>query len=57
MLGLTKVYSAYSILKGFTGTDDVKVDWFKMMEYYEDPDFPWFDDWPNREYWSKVVAG
>ena len=56
MLELKKVYGAYSILKDFAGTDDVKVDWYTMMDYYEDPDFPWFDEWPNQEYWSKLVA-
>jgi hypothetical protein len=58
MLELAKVYSAYSILKGFRGTDDVKVDWFKMIHYYEDPyDYPPFDEWLNDQYWSELVAG
>jgi hypothetical protein len=58
MLELKKVYRAHSILKGFTGTDDVRVDWFKMMHYYEDPyDYPPFDEWLNDEYWRNLVAG
>jgi hypothetical protein len=57
MLEVTKVYRAYSILKSFTRTGDVKVDWFKMLEYFEDQNFPWFDEWPYQEYWSELVAG
>ena len=52
------VYRASSIFKNFVGDKAVKVEWFKLMEYQDDPYFPWTnpDDMPSEDDWSRLIA-
>ena len=52
------VYSASSVFRKFMGKNDVKVDWFKLMDYQDDPYFPWPnpDGMPTEEDWNNLIA-
>jgi hypothetical protein len=52
------VYRAFSVLHSFLGKDAVKVEWFKLMEYQDDPYEPWPnpDDMPSEYDWSRLIA-
>jgi hypothetical protein len=53
------VYSASSVFRNFIGNTDVNVDWFKLMNYQDDPYFPWPnpDEMFNEEDWNRLIAG
>ena len=53
------VYSASSVFRRFIGNTDVKVDWFKLMNYQDDPYFPWPnpDEMFSEEDWSNIIEG
>jgi len=52
------LYSASSIFHNFIGDTDVKVDWFKLMDYQDDPYFPWPnpDEMFGEEDWNRLIA-
>ena len=52
------VYRARSIFRNFIDKNDVEVNWFKLMDYQDDPYFPWPnpDGMPTEEDWTNLIA-
>jgi hypothetical protein len=50
------MYSASSIFRNFIGHTDVKVNWFKLMKYNEDPNKVDRDAMFCENYWSELIS-